>query len=477
MTLLWTLPDLVAATHGRPIGNLPAGITGISIDSRSISPGEAFFAVRGDRVDGHDFASLAHANGAALLVVSEGKLPALGRLTAPMLVVNDVLQALIDLGCAARDRSGAKVIAVTGSVGKTTTKEMLRHALSACGSVHASVASFNNHWGVPLTLARMPENTSYGVFEIGMNHADEIRPLVKMVRPHVAIITTIAAAHLGNFAGIDEIARAKAEIFEGLAPGGHALLNLDNAQFPILEQAAKAAGVEHVHTFGADPRAEFRLIEFVPGAQHNVLWASIGGQTLEIPMGAPGRHIAENAVAVLGAAHLVGADIEKVMHALATMQPEKGRGRRYRLSIGNSYFTLIDDSYNANPASMRAAISLLRDAVPGKDGRRIAVLGDMLEMGEFSSDVHAALSEPLAEAGIEDVWIGGPEMAALNAAIGDSARVEYRSDADAMAEFVLGAVRPGDVLVVKSSKSTGFSRIVSALLDKYEAFSDTERTE
>lgn len=475
--MLWTFEDLIAATHGRPIGTMPAGITGISIDSRSISPGEAFFAIKGDRVDGHDFASLAFANGAALLVVSEGKLPALGRLTAPMLVVHDVLQALVDLGCAARDRSAAKVIAVTGSVGKTTTKEMLRHSLSACGSVHASVASFNNHWGVPLTLARMPETTAYGVFEIGMNHPDEIRPLVKMVRPHVALVTTIAAAHLGNFASLDEIAMAKAEIFEGVAPGGHALLNRDNEQYALLEQAAKQAGVAHVHSFGADPKAEFRLVEFMAGPQGNVLWASVDGQTLEIPMGAPGRHIAENAVAVLGAAHLVGADIEKVMNALATMQPEKGRGRRHRLAIDGGSFTLIDESYNANPASMRAAIALLRDTVPGEGGRRIAVLGDMLEMGEFSQQLHAELAAPLSEAGIEDVWIGGSDMAALRDTLADAARVEYRDDADSMQEFVLKAVRPGDVVVVKSSKSTGFSRIVAGLLDKYEAFSDTERAE
>ncbi|MFD1328582.1 UDP-N-acetylmuramoylalanyl-D-glutamyl-2,6-diaminopimelate--D-alanyl-D-alanine ligase [Mycoplana ramosa] len=477
MTTLWTIGDLIAATHGRPIGSMPAGITGISIDSRSISPGEVFFAIKGDRVDGHDFASLAFANGAALLVVSEGKLPALGRLTAPMLVVHDVLQALVDLGCAARDRSAAKVIAVTGSVGKTTTKEMLRHALSACGSVHASAASFNNHWGVPLTLARMPETTAYGVFEIGMNHPDEIRPLVKMVRPHVALVTTIAAAHLGNFASLDEIAMAKAEIFEGLVPGGHALLNRDNEQFGVLEQAARAAGVEHIHSFGTDPRAEFRLLDFVADQGSNVLWASVGGQTLEIPMGAPGRHIAENALAVLGAAHLVGADIEKVMNALATMQPEKGRGRRYRLAIDGGYFTLIDESYNANPASMRAAIALLRDTVPGEGGRRIAVLGDMLEMGEFSAKVHAELATPLAEAEIEDVWIGGAEMVALREALSDAAGVEYRPDADGVQELVLQALRPGDVVVVKSSKSTGFSRIVAALLDKYEPFSDTERAE
>ena len=475
MKWLWTIADLVAAMHGRPIGNLPQGVTGISIDSRAIAAGEAFFAIKGDRVDGHDYASFAVANGAALLVVSEGKLPALGRLVTPMIVVQDVLQALVDLGCAARDRTAARIIAITGSVGKTTSKEMLRQALAPSGSVHASVASFNNHWGVPLTLARMPETTDYGIFEIGMNHADEIRPLVAMVRPHVAMITTIAPAHLGNFRDLEEIAAAKAEIFDGVVPGGHAILNRDNEQFSFLEKAAHAAGVSHIHSFGADPKAEFRLLDFMASPEGGLLRTSIGGQTLEVPMGAPGRHIAENAVAVLGAVHLAGGDIEKAMAGLALMQPEKGRGRRYRLARDGGWFTLIDESYNANPASMRAAIALLRDAEPHGAGRRIAILGDMLEMGEHSPAVHASLSEPLVEAGISDVWLGGPHMAALRDALPEGVEREYRDTADELAAFAVGAVRPGDVLVVKSSKGTGFSRIVAALLDKYPAFSERER--
>jgi UDP-N-acetylmuramoyl-tripeptide--D-alanyl-D-alanine ligase len=407
--------------------------------------------------------------------VSEGKLPALGRLVTPMIVVPDVLQALTDLGCAARDRTAARIVAITGSVGKTTTKEMLRQALSPSGSVHASVASFNNHWGVPLTLARMPETTDYGIFEIGMNHADEIRPLVAMVRPHVAMITTIAPAHLGNFRDLEEIAAAKAEIFEGVVPGGHALLNRDNEQFAFLEKAAHAAGVSHVHSFGADAKAEFRLLDFIPSAEGGLLRAAIGGQTLEVPMGAPGRHIAENAVAVLAAVHLVGGDIEAAMAGLATMQAEKGRGRRYRLARDGGWFTLIDESYNANPASMVAAIALLRDAEPHGGGRRIAVFGDMLEMGEHSLTVHAGLAEPLLEAGISDVWLGGPDMAALRDALPEGVATEYRDTADMLAAHALESVRPGDVLVVKSSKGTGFSRIVAALLDKYPAFSERGR--
>ncbi|OBZ93014.1 UDP-N-acetylmuramoylalanyl-D-glutamyl-2, 6-diaminopimelate--D-alanyl-D-alanine ligase [Pararhizobium polonicum] len=477
MSFLWTTSDLMAAMHGRPMGNLPEGITGISIDSRSLGKGEAFFAIKGDRVDGHDYAGIAIANGAALLVVSEAKLPALGRLIAPMIVVDDVLDAMVRLGCAARDRSAARIIAVTGSVGKTTTKEMLRHVLEPSGRVHASVASFNNHWGVPLTLSRMPENTDFGIFEIGMNHADEIRPLVRMVRPHVAVITTIAAAHLGNFKDLEEIAAAKAEIMEGLVDDGHVILNRDNAQFETLEKAATALGVAHVHSFGSSAKADFRMVEFTGGSEGAVLWGALDGKTLEIQIGAPGRHIAENALAVLGAASLVGADMDAALAALATLQAEKGRGARHRLAIGSGSFVLIDESYNANPASMRAAISLLQDAQLPEGGRRIAILGDMLEMGEFAGKVHAELAAPLVEAGITDVWLAGPEMAHLRDALGDGAHIEYRETVDDLKEFALRSVAAGDVVMIKSSKGTGCGRIVSALLDTYPPYSGTERVE
>ena len=246
MSALWLTDDLVAAMGGRPIGHMPLSVDGISIDTRTLSTGDAFFAIRGEKMDGHDFATAAVKAGAGLLVVAEGKLPALGRLTAPMIVVPDVLAALEKAGEAARARSRAKVIAVTGSAGKTSTKEALRHALSSVGKVHASAASFNNHWGVPLTLARMPADCDYAVFEIGMNHEGEIRPLVRMVRPHVAVVTLIAAAHLGHFKSLDDIARAKAEIFEGGEPGGAALINRDDERFAMLAKMAKALAVDRV---------------------------------------------------------------------------------------------------------------------------------------------------------------------------------------------------------------------------------------
>jgi UDP-N-acetylmuramoyl-tripeptide--D-alanyl-D-alanine ligase len=466
---------MIAAMAGRPFGTLPEGITGISIDSRSITPGEAFFAIKGDRVDGHDYASMATANGASLLVVSEARLPAMGRLTVPMIVVEDVLAALGRLGLASRERSRARIIAVTGSVGKTTTKEMLRHVLSPSGKVHASVASFNNHWGVPLTLARMPEDADYGVFEVGMNHPGEIRPLVGIIRPDVAIITTIAPAHLGNFKNIKEIAAAKAEIFEGLEPGGHVVLNRDNDQFNFLDRTAQSLGIEHIHSFGQHAKAEFRLAEFNGSDENSTLWLTIGGETLEVALGAPGRHIAENALAALGVVRIVGADMQKAIEALATLRPEKGRGKRHRLLIGGGSFTLIDESYNANPASMRAAIALLAASEPTGRGRRIAVLGDMLEMGEYAQKVHTDLAVPLLAAGIEHVWMAGAEMAALKESLPESVQVEYRENTDELTDYVLNSVAPGDVLMVKSSLGIGFGKIVAALLDKFPAFADTQR--
>ncbi len=475
MNWLWTTEDMIAAMAGRPFGTLPEGITGISIDSRSIAPGEAFFAIKGDRVDGHDFASMAMANGATLLVVSEARLPAMGRLTVPVIVVEDVLAALGKLGQAARARSRAQIIAVTGSVGKTTTKEMLRRVLSPSGKVHASVASFNNHWGVPLTLARMPLDTYFGVFEVGMNHPDEIRPLVKMIKPHVAVITTIAPAHLGNFKSIREIATAKAEIFEGVVSGGQVVLNRDNDQFNFLERTAQACGINHIHSFGQHAKADFRLAEFNGSDQSSTLWITIDGDTKEVAIGAPGRHIAENALAALGVVKIVGADMQQAIGALATLQPEKGRGRRHRLMIDHGAFTVIDESYNANPASMRAAIAVLASAVPTGAGRRIAVLGDMLEMGDYAERVHSDLAGPLLAAGIEHVWLAGPEMAALKESLPESVQAVHYETTEELSKYVLNSVAAGDVLMVKSSLGIGFGKIVAALLDKFPPFADTQR--
>ena len=467
MSLLWTSDAMVEAMNGRPVGKLPEGITGISIDTRTLQTGEAFFAIKGDALDGHDYATAAVAAGAALLVVAEAKLPALGKLKAPMIVVDDVLAAMTRLGIASRERSHAQIIAVTGSVGKTTTKEALRHVLAKAGKVHASVASFNNHWGVPLTLARMPADTDYGVFEIGMNHADEIRPLVKMVRPHVALITLIAPAHLGHFKNLQEIAIAKAEIFEGVVPGGYALLNRDDKHFKLLEKMALDAGVEHVKSFGENTRADYRLIKLKLHDECSCLTARLAGEEVVVKIGAPGRHIVQNVLAVLGGAHLTGADMTKVTLALASLRPESGRGARHILEIANGTFTLIDESYNANPASMRAAIELLAAATPQGKGRRIAVLGDMLELGKQAPKLHAELSSVILANPINMVFLGGPEMAALKSAMPVEFHAEYRQTVDELQPQLLNTIRAGDVIMIKSSKGTGFAQIVKTLLQKY----------
>ncbi|RCS25473.1 UDP-N-acetylmuramoylalanyl-D-glutamyl-2,6-diaminopimelate--D-alanyl-D-alanine ligase [Phyllobacterium salinisoli] len=467
MTWLWTSADMVDAMGGRPVGTLPEGITGISIDTRTLASGEAFFAIKGDQFDGHDFVTAAMAAGAGLIVVAEAKLPALGKLQVPMIVVDDVLEGLVRLGIASRARSKAQIIAVTGSVGKTTTKEALRHVLADVGKVHASAASFNNHWGVPLTLARMPADTEYGVFEIGMNHPDEIRPLVKMVRPHVAIITLIAPAHLGHFNDLEEIARAKAEIFEGIVPGGYALLNRDDALFGFLEQLAREAGVEHIRSFGQDAAADYRAVAMKLLPNCSCMTAVLAGEEVAIKIGAPGRHIVQNALAVLGAAHLVGADMARVAMALASLTPEDGRGARHRLHHPDGVITLIDESYNANPASMRAALELLHAAQPEGRGRRVAVLGDMLELGNHAAKLHRELAQPITGAEINTLFIGGPEMSVLASALPVEIQTEYRQSVEELQPLVIKAVRPGDVVMVKSSKGIGFSKIVGALMAKY----------
>jgi UDP-N-acetylmuramoyl-tripeptide--D-alanyl-D-alanine ligase len=461
MNQLWTSQALIEAMAGRPAGTMPVGVDGISIDTRTLQKGDAFFAIRGDRFDGHDFATAAMAAGAALLVVAEGKLPALGRLNVPKIVVPDVQGALERLGMAARDRTSARIVAITGSAGKTSTKDALRHALAPSGKVHGADKSFNNHWGVPLTLARMPADSDFAVFELGMNHAGEISALTRQVRPDIAIITLIAAAHLGHFNSLDEIARAKAEIFEGVMADGHALLNRDDARWKLLDAAAKAAGIKNVWSFGQHQRATFKLKAYQADATGATIMAGIAGKDMTVRLGVPGEHIAQNAMAVLGAAYLAGADVEQAAASLATLKAPEGRGQRHVLQMPGGAFTLIDESYNANPASMRAALAALAATPVGEGGRRIAVLGDMLELGAHSERLHSALAEIASPFGIDRFLVAGPEMKAFAGKLGDA-------PVDALLPLVMEAVKPGDVMMVKSSNGIGFSRIVRALIDRFQ---------
>ncbi len=468
MTPLWNGSDFAQATGGRAVTTLPDAVGGISIDTRSLQPGDAFFAITGDRTDGHNFLTAAVAAGASVLVVGEGRLAAMGRLSAPMIVVPDVLHALENVGAAARARSKAKVIAVTGSAGKTTTKEALRRALGTVGTVHASDKSFNNHWGVPLTLARLPPDADYAVFEIGMSHAGEIRPLTRLVRPHIAIVTLIAPAHLGHFNGLEEIAAAKGEIFEGVETGGAALINRDDAHWSRLHEAAAAARVGHIASFGEHEGADYRLLGFTLEADHSTASVRVAGEEIGLRIGAPGRHILQNALAVLGAVHLAGADVLRAAEGLADLTAERGRGQRHVLPHPEGAVTLIDESYNANPTSMRAALALLANTPVGPGGRRIAVLGDMRELGAHSERLHAELAEVVAATQPGAVLLAGPEMHALKDALaGQDIVVEHRNEVAQLQPVLLDTVRSGDVVMVKSSNGVGSSRLVDALIERF----------
>ena len=462
MSALWTLDDMAAAMRAEKSGTLPVDVSGISIDSRSIAKGEAFFAIQGDNRDGHDFVDAALKNGAGVAVVARGK-QAQFAAGAPLLLVADVLEALRDLGTAARTRSHAKVIAVTGSVGKTGTKEALRLALTADGETHTSAASYNNHWGVPLSLARCPASAQYAVFEIGMNHAGEITPLTKLVRPHVAIVTAVEPVHLEYFGSLEKIADAKAEIFTGIEPGGAAVLNRDNGQFARLAAAAKSAGVARIVTFGEHKQADAQLLRHSLQADSSTVQAKIMGADVTYKLGAPGKHLVLNSLAVLAAVALVGADLALAALALNKLKPATGRGARMALIVPGGSALLIDESYNANPASMRAAIALLGQAPIGPQGRRIAVLGDMLELGGEGVALHRDLAAPIKAANVDLVYCSGPLMQALWEALPSSRRGGYAETAAVLESAVLDAIRDGDAVMVKGSLGSKMGPIVKAL--------------
>ena len=465
MTLLWTVSDMAAVMRADTSGALPDGVTGISIDSRTVAPGEAFVALTDVR-DGHDFVAAALKSGASLAIVARAK-RAMFSADAPLLLVDDVLEALRDLARAARARTSAKIIAVTGSVGKTGTKEALRLALSADGETHASAASYNNHWGVPLSLARCPATVTYAVFEIGMNHAGEITPLVALVRPHVAIVTTVEPVHLEYFGSLEKIADAKAEIFTGIAPGGAAIINRDNSQYARLAAAAKAAGVSRIVSFGENSEADTRLMRHSLQADSSCVHASILGDDVTYKLGAPGKHLVLNSLAVLTAASLAGADLALAALALNQLRAPVGRGARMILKVSGGTALLIDESYNANPASMAAAIALLGQADIGPQGRRIAVLGDMLELGDQGEVLHAALAGPIGTAHIDLVYCSGPLMHSLWQALPSGRRGGYAETAAQLEPVVLAGLRGGDAVMVKGSFGSKMGPIVKALERQY----------
>jgi len=447
---LWAAAELAAATGGS--AGAPFDAHGVTFDSREVLGGELFVALRGSTADGHDFVGQALARGAAGALVDR---PVEG----PHLLVPDTMAALQQLGAAARARIAGTVVGVTGSVGKTGVKEALRLAFArmAPGATHASVKSYNNHTGVPLSLARMPAATRFGVFEMGMNHAGEIAALTRQVRPHIALITWVAAVHIENFASEEGIADAKAEIFEGLEPGGTAILPADNRHHArLLAAARRHAG--RTLGFGEAPGADVRLVDFAPDGEGSRLVADVAGERLHCRVGMAGRHWANNALAVLAAVHAAGGDLGEAGLALAGLHDLAGRGARVTLALGGGTALLVDESYNANPASMAAALEVL-GSLPG---RRLAVLGAMKELGVHTAAAHAGLAGLIRAAGVAELALVGPEMDALRLP-----GAVHLADWQAAADWARATLKPGDVLMVKGSNSVGLGRLVAALSTEF----------
>ncbi len=470
-TPLWTRDEVLDAVGGLAKGvDWTAG--GVAIDSRNLQPGDLFVALQGPNHDAHDFVAAALANGASAALVH--RMPEDAPEGAPLILVEDTLKALTALGRAARKRSSARIVAVTGSAGKTGTKEALRLVLSPFGKVSASVSSFNNHWGVPLSLARMPRDAEFGVFELGMNHPGEIRDLVDLVQPEVAVITTIARAHLAFFKTGAAIAEAKAEIFEGVQPGGAAILNASSEYYGLLRARAEACGVTRFQTFGKSAEAQLRLVNAELYARCSAVSALIGGKPFDYSLAVPGEHWVMNSLAVLAVVRALGLDLTTAAAQFTRLKVLKGRGSSELVSMPEGAFELIDDSYNANPESMRAALSVLGRSKPREGSRRIAILGDMLELGSESRSLHAGLAKPLLEADVDLLFACGADMTALFEALPADRRGAHARDSVALLPIVQAAVKPGDVVMVKGSLGSRMAVIVEGLRTLDRKHSDNQ---
>ena len=420
--------------------------------------GDLFIALKGPNFDGHDYVAAALDAGAAAAMVETGRAG-----SGNTVEVADTLDGLNALGAAGRARMGGRVIAITGSVGKTGTKEALRHALATQGRAYATEGNLNNHWGAPLTLARMPADTDYAVIELGMSSSGELTPLSQLTRPHVALITWVTAAHIEFFSSVAEVAEAKAEVFAG-AEGGVAVLPRDNDHFDLLAARAREAGCARVIPFGGHHEAEARLLSSMMEEDKSLVSAEIEGERINYTLALPGHHNVVNSLGLLAAAAAAGADLLATAAALETLSPVKGRGARYEIPAGNGHAVVIDESYNASPAAMRAAFETLMLANPGAGGRRIAVLGDMRELGDEADQLHAELAGPLVDSNIDLLLCSGPHMAALYEAVPEDRRGAHAADSDGLLPQVLDTVAEGDVVCIKGSLGSRMAPIVEALL-------------
>lgn len=455
MSVLWSSGEIATAIAGSSDGVFEA--SGVAFDSREVTAGDLFIALKGEATDGHRYIDKAFAAGAAGAIVSEA-------IPQPHILVSDTTKALNDLGTAARARSLAKVVGVTGSVGKTGTKEALFAALdrSRPGCAHRSVKSYNNHTGVPLSLARMPREARFGVFEMGMNHKGELAALTQLVRPHVAIVTAIAPAHRAFFKSDEDIADAKGEIFSGLEEGGTALVPYDSPHRERLIAAARPHAAT-IWTFGLEKGADIWARDIIPGQKGGTLVTAVLPEAeLQFTLAPPGRHWVSNALAVLGTVEALGADLAAAGLALGDMAGLKGRGERHRVDVAGGTALIIDESYNANPSSMRATLKVLGDEEVA--GRRIVVLGSMKELGQESDGFHAQLAEPLETACVDYAILVGEEMGPLAKALGPKVKMEHVPDVASALGLVREALGPGDALLVKGSNSIGLATLVEAVV-------------
>jgi UDP-N-acetylmuramoyl-tripeptide--D-alanyl-D-alanine ligase len=448
---LWTADEIAQATGGKVAGDF--AVAGISIDTRTVEAGDLFVPLVGAR-DGHDFVPQAVAAGATGVLAAKA-------VDAPAVMVEDTFKALEALGVAARERAPqCRRGAVTGSVGKTSVTRAVEAGLRLAGRAHASVKSYNNHIGVPLTLARMPRDTERAVFEVGMNHADEITPLSGFIRPHAVAITTVGPVHLENFPNEEGVARAKAEIFAGLQPGGVAVLNADNKWFDLLKAEAEKAGAT-VWSFGEAADATARLTDFVVEGEGATVWVELRGEALRFPIRQTGVHWGPNSLCVLLMLEALEVPRATALAALAAFAPIEGRGAEKTIRIDGGAFTLVDESYNANPVSMQAALKTL--GARKVAGRRVAVLTDMLELGEGSAAFHAELAGPIDRANVDVVFLAGVHMKSLWEALPPTRRGGYAEVTEKLTAQMAGAIQPGDVVMVKGSNGSKAGQLAQAL--------------
>lgn len=459
MSVLWTSDEVAAAVS--PVAMSGAfEASGVTFDSRAVGAGDIFFALTGETTDGHRFVADALSHGAACAVVSHDVPHARGNLVK----VADTMQALVALGQAGRRRSKARIASVTGSVGKTSTKDALRVLLSAQAKTEASVASYNNHVGVPISLARLPREAHYGVFEIGMNHPGEIEPLARLVAAHVGVVTNVEPAHIGHMGSEEAIADEKACLFAGMEPGAVAVLNRDNRHFERLVAGARRFGVTRVVGFGRSEQADARLVACTLQDTGSDVVATLHGRKLEYRLGAPGEHWVLNSLAALAVVEALGADVTEAAATLASVTASPGRGARRRLKLGGGSVELLDESYNANPASMRAMLAVLSRMEPAPGARRLLAMGDMRELGEQADTFHAGLADAVAASGAAQVFLCGPHMKALWQKLAAGQKGAWRDDSALLAGDVASALKAGDVIAVKGSLGSKMKNVVDAIL-------------